>query len=146
MRTRRGDGIVPGMLTVSALADRVGLRLDGEADLSNQDEIRKALAALPPDATVIHLELARLEFIDVAAARQLIAPTQQPPHPRLILHHPPASVQRLISLLWPDVNAEFRCSSDSRSDGEPRHYTADRGGPAAYLSISRQRLEGLDTN
>src|SRR6266699_1865136 len=131
--------------TVSALADHVGLRLDGEADLSNQDDIRQALAALPPDATEIHFELAGLEFIDVAAARQLIAPTQQPPHPRLILHHPPASIQRLISLLWPDVNAEFRSSSDSRSDGERRPYTDDRGGPAVYLSISRQGLEGLDT-
>ncbi len=65
--------------TVSALADHVGLRLDGEADLSNQDEIRQALAALPPDATEIHFELAGLEFIDVAAARQLIAPRSSLP-------------------------------------------------------------------
>ncbi len=50
-----------------------------------------------------------------------------------------------LSLLWPDVNAEFRSSSDSRSDGEPRPYTDERGGPAVYLSISRQAPLGLDT-
>ena len=52
-----------------------------EADLSSQDELRKALAALPPGAAEIHFELARLKFIDVAATRMLIARTLQPPTP-----------------------------------------------------------------
>jgi hypothetical protein len=48
----------------------------------------------------------------------LIARTLQPPHPRLILHHPPPSLQRLIHLLWPDSNAQFRFSPDNGSEAE----------------------------
>lgn len=108
----------PGMLTVRMLADRVGLCLNNEADLTNQLEIRRALAALPPTA-MVHLELAGLTFIDIAATRELIGPTQQPPHPRLILHHPPPVLERLISLLWPDANAELHASANHRSEPEP---------------------------
>jgi hypothetical protein len=107
------------MLTMSPLTGRAGLRLDGEADLTIQDELQKALAALPPGAAEIHFELAGLNFIDVAAARALIARTLQPPHPRLILHYPPPSLQRLIHLLWPDSNAQFRFSPDSRFEDAP---------------------------
>ena len=74
-------GLGPDMLTVSPLAGRAGLRLDGEADLTSYDELQRALAALPPDAAEIHFELTRLKFIDVAATRVLIARTQQPPPP-----------------------------------------------------------------
>jgi STAS domain len=106
------------MLTVCSLAGRAGLRLDGEADLTSQDELQKALAVLPPGAAEIHFELARLAFIDVAATRVLIARTLQPPHPRLILHHPPPFLQRLIHLLWPDSNAQFDFSADNGSEQE----------------------------
>lgn len=115
MRYTLRDGSAPGpagepaTLTISPLTGLAGLRLDGEADLTSQDELQKALAALPPGAE-IHFELARLEFIDVAATRALIARTLQPPHPRLILHHPPPSLQRLIHLLWPDSNVQFGVS------------------------------------
>jgi hypothetical protein len=140
------------MLSVSPLPDRAGLRLEGEADLTRRDEIRKALAALPP-ATTIHLELARLEFIDVAATRELIALTRQPPHPRLILHDPPAVLQRLIGLLWPEANAESRVSSDSSPTMSPPSHpvTADRrDGPSsparrstgAALALSRRLGSG----
>lgn len=117
----------PGLLTISPLTGRAGLRLDGEADLSSHHELQKALAALPPGAAEIHFELARLKFIDVAAARMLIACTLQPPHPRLILHHPPPCLQRLIHLLWPDTNAQFRFSPDSSFEDEP---AAAHAGPS----------------
>jgi hypothetical protein len=119
--------LTTGMLTMSPLTGRAGLRLDGEADLTSQDELQKALAALPPGAAEIHFELARLKFIDVASSRALIARALQPPHPRLILHHPPPSLQRLIHLLWPDANAQFRFSPDSRFEDEP---AAAQAGPA----------------
>jgi len=113
-----GDG--PGALTVRPLADnRAGLRLEGEADLTGQPRLREALAALPPAAR-IHLDLAGLDFIDIAATRQLIALTQHPPRPPLILHDPPPALIRLTQLLWPDANVEF-CLSLSKiidHDGE----------------------------
>jgi hypothetical protein len=127
----------PGLLTISPLTGRAGLRLDGEADLTSHHELQKALAALPPGAAEIHFELARLKFIDVAATRALIARTLQPPHPRLILHHPPPSLQRLIHLLWPDTNAQFRFSPDSRFEYEPAD-TRARPGEAEPALLNRR--------
>jgi hypothetical protein len=115
----RGPAGEPGPLTISPLTGRAGLRLDGEADLFSHYELQQALAGLPPGAAEIHFELARLKFIDVAATRMLIACALQPPHPRLILHHPPPSLQRLIPLLWPDTNAQFPFSPDSGFEDEP---------------------------
>lgn len=111
-RPRSRPSREPGLLTISPLTGRAGLRLDGEADASSHHELQKALAALPPGAAEIHFELARLKFIDVAATRMLIACTLRSPHLRLILHHPPPSLQRLIHLLWPDTNAQFRLPGD----------------------------------
>ncbi len=42
----------PGALTVRPLAGRAGLRLEGEADLTGQPQLREALAALPPAAEI----------------------------------------------------------------------------------------------
>jgi anti-anti-sigma regulatory factor len=104
-----GHGNGPGALTVRPLTGRAGLRLEGEADLTGQHRLREALAALPP-AAEIHLDLAGLDFTDIAATRQLIALTQQPLHSRLILHDPPPALLRLIRLLWPEANVEFDLS------------------------------------
>jgi hypothetical protein len=96
----------PGALTVRPLAGRAGLRLEGEADLTGQPRLREALAALPP-AAEIHLDLASLDFIDIAATRQLIALTQQLARPRRRRPDPPPPRRRLTRLLWPDANVEF---------------------------------------
>ena len=37
----------PGMLTISPLTGRAGLRLDGEADLTSRYELQQALAGMP---------------------------------------------------------------------------------------------------
>ena len=89
-------------LRVSPLAGRVGLRLTGEADVHTVDILRRATAQLPPEAGEIHLQLASLEFIDVAAIRQLVAVAERPAHPRIILHSPPPILVWMIGLLWPD--------------------------------------------
>ncbi len=97
-----------GLLTISVLTGRVGLRLDGDVDMSCRDQLRTALLALPPGASPVHLELAGLNFIDVAGARELVALVQAEPHPRLILHDPPGSLRRIIALLWPGGDIEIR--------------------------------------
>jgi anti-anti-sigma factor len=97
-----------GLLTISALAGRVGLRLAGDVDASSHDRLRRALAALPADGiTAAHLELAGLDFMDVAGTRELIALMQSHPGLRLILHDPPESLRRILALLWPGINAEL---------------------------------------
>ena len=74
---------------VSQLSARTGLRLSGRADVDRVDLLRHAIAALPADADEIHLQLASLEFIDEAAARELVMLTARPARPRLVLHYPP---------------------------------------------------------
>jgi len=105
----------PGMLAVRPLAGRTGLRFEGEADFTVQAQIREALTTLTPAAT-IHLDLAGLDFIDVACTRELIALTWQPPRPRLILHDPPPTLLRIIGLLWPEANAETGPSPGTTAD------------------------------
>jgi hypothetical protein len=62
----------PGRRLLVTYAWRVamGLRLPGEADLRNVDLLKQAIAALPIDANEIHLQLASLEYIDIAAGRK----------------------------------------------------------------------------
>jgi anti-anti-sigma factor len=49
-----------------------GFRLVGELDLCCVDQLAAALAALPPTADGVVVDLAELEFIDVAGARLLV--------------------------------------------------------------------------
>lgn len=101
-------------LTVSLLERRTGLCLRGKADVLGVDALREAIAALPPDAGEVHLELAELSFIDACSTRELIALVRRPARPRLILHRPPHSLTLLISLLWPDCR-QIPVSSGSRT-------------------------------
>jgi len=102
-----GSCLDANWLSVTPLAGRAGLRLSGEADWHTVEILQRAIAELPPDADEIHLQLASLEFIDVAAARQLVALAERPAPSRVILHQPPAVLMWLISLLWPDSLDRF---------------------------------------
>lgn len=96
-----------GGLTIRPLAGRIGLLLEGEADTGNRDVLRGSLIALAADgASEIHLELAGLRFIDVSCTRELIAITRRYPAARVVVHHPPESLQRITELLWPDARIE----------------------------------------
>jgi hypothetical protein len=46
-----------GALAVSQLTARTGLRLSGQADLCSVDALKQAIAALPPEADEIQLQL-----------------------------------------------------------------------------------------
>lgn len=93
--------------TVSLLSARTGLRLSGQADLATAGLLQQAITALPPSADEIHLLLASLEFIDVAAARELVMLTVRPPRPRLVLHCPPPGLLKLLELCWPEARSRF---------------------------------------
>jgi len=96
-----------GGLSVSQLEGRTGLRLSGQVDLCTVGILQQAIAALPADAAEIHLQLASLEYIDVAAARELVMLTRRPARPRLVLHYPPPVVLRLLRLCWPEARAQI---------------------------------------
>jgi len=89
-------------LRISPLAGRTGLRLTGEADIHTEEILRTAMAELPPDSPEIHLQLAGLEFIDVAAARHISMLAGRPARPKVILYYPPRSLIFLLRLLWPE--------------------------------------------
>jgi anti-anti-sigma factor len=50
-----------------------GLRLEGEIDLSNADLLARALARSSQEGPGVRLDLSRLDFIDVAGLRVLVA-------------------------------------------------------------------------
>ncbi len=62
---------------------------------------------MPADAGEIHLQLASLEFVDEAAARELVMLTARPSRPRLVLHYPPPVLLRLLRLFWPEARARI---------------------------------------
>jgi STAS domain len=117
----------PG-LTVSQLTGRTGLRLSGEADLCTADLLKQAIAALPPDAAEIHLQLASLEFIDVAAARELVMLTSRPARPHLVLHYPPPGLLTILRLCWPEARARL-----SIGGARPEETRAARPGQDALI-------------
>ena len=110
-----GPGAAAG-LAVSRLDGRTGLCLAGEADLCTASVLKQAIAALPPDAAEIHLQLAGLEFIDVAAARELVMLASRPARPRLVLHYPPPVMLRVLALCWPEARSRFSIGN-ARPDG-----------------------------
>ncbi|HTW05372.1 MAG TPA: STAS domain-containing protein [Streptosporangiaceae bacterium] len=116
-----GGSLSAGLLSagISPLTGCTGLRLNGEADMHTAEALRKALAELPPDASEIHLQLAGLEFIDVAAARHLAALAIRLSRPTVILHCPPPPLILLLRLLWPDSLDRF-CVRGERADPETR--------------------------
>lgn len=101
------------MVAVTVLTDRFGLRVAGEVDVTSLAVLSRALASLPaPARGEIHLELAGLEFIDVAGARELMSLAQSGPATRLVLHDPPPVLRRLLALLWPGIAAEIVVGQD----------------------------------
>ena len=102
-----------GTLIIRRLAGRPGLLLDGEADLNSCGALRGALRALlAADPGEIHLELAGLTFIDVSCTRELVTLAQFARPPRVILHNPPWSLQRIATLAWPHASIEVASAGD----------------------------------
>jgi hypothetical protein len=120
---------------VSQLGGRTGLRLSGQADLCTVDLLKQSIAALPPDADEIHLQLASLEFIDLAAARELVMLTIRPSPPHLVLHDPPPVLLRLLRLCWPEARTRINIGT-ARPDGT----WAGAPGPGALPTAVTPRL------
>ena len=94
------------------LSGWTGLRIVGEVDISNHDQFRRALAPVFAAGIIaVHLDVSGLGFIDVAGTRELIALMKSHPHLRLIVHGPPASLRRIVEVLWPNADIEIRIDS-----------------------------------
>jgi STAS domain len=93
--------------TATLLQGRTGLRLAGDADVLSAGVLREAIAALPAGLREIHLQLSGLDAIDVSAVRELVTMAEQPSRPRVILHHPPPVLLRLLRLAWAGSESQF---------------------------------------
>jgi hypothetical protein len=120
-------------LTITLLEGRTGLRLTGEADLCAVPALRRAVTALPPVAREILLQLAGLEFIDVAAARLLVILTERPGPPDVILHYPPLSRWPTTIRISPPQVPPWMCFRAQQAEG------SSQSGRGSLPPVSRRR-------
>jgi STAS domain len=124
------DGSAPP-LTVIPLANRTGLTLSGEADISSRGDVRSAVASLPVQAGEIHFELGGLRFIDISTLRELLVAARRPGQPKVVLHDPPPMLQQLLDLVWGEgdtqLEVRFWAEDDSGSPVTPAAVMAADG-------------------
>lgn len=94
-----------GQLKVVPLVGRAGLRLAGEVDLATRALFVREFDAQLGGTDDVHLELSELSFIDVGgvtalATRALALANGR----RLVLHHPPPMLRRILDVLWGDLD------------------------------------------
>lgn len=76
------------------------LRITGEGDLSSMAVLKQALAGAGGTATSVHIDASRLEFMDLAGARHLLAAAAEVhPNGRIVLHQPRRAIRRLFEIL-----------------------------------------------
>jgi anti-anti-sigma factor len=92
-----GDGIL--RITRSARAPQ--LVLAGEIDVSTHAALIAALAGAADGTSEIHLDLAAVDFCDVAGLRILTGHSDggRPAPGQVILHHLPAHLNKMLRLL-----------------------------------------------
>ncbi|MBT2424133.1 STAS domain-containing protein [Streptomyces sp. ISL-22] len=97
----------PAVLRVTPLTDRTGWRAAGEITLPTRQIWEGVLERLADrDEDVCYLELSEVTFVDVAGASALAATVQRlPRRRRVVLDTPPATLQRMLCLFWPDLSA-----------------------------------------
>jgi len=91
-------------LRVVPLVEHAGVRLIGDVDLSSWPLLEAAMCPFIAARGDVHLELAQLRFVDAHGASILARTAQQLGEGRrMVLHHPPRVLNRLLDLLWQDV-------------------------------------------
>ncbi|MEU9099572.1 STAS domain-containing protein [Streptomyces sp. NPDC048361] len=83
-----------------------GLEAIGEISLTTRDVWRQALEQLLEQrANVLHVDLSRVGFVDVAGVTDLAVAAQRlPAGHRIVLHGPPARLPRILALFWPELS------------------------------------------
>jgi anti-anti-sigma factor len=90
-----------------------GLRVRGEVDRSNIDTLAAALAAVAPTSQDLHLDLTRLEFIDVAGIRLLVEHARRMPLGQyLVLDGVAPYLRRILALVGWDQTPGLKVGGD----------------------------------
>lgn len=107
-----------GALTIIPMAEGDGVHLHGEVDLATMPVFQSALdklvtgepmvdGGLPRGAVPcgdVHLDLARLHFVDLSGASMLVATaTRLGTERRLVLHDPPPVLSQILDGFWSGV-------------------------------------------
>ncbi|MFE5812788.1 STAS domain-containing protein [Streptomyces sp. NPDC056479] len=89
------------------LADLMGWRAIGEITLATRPAWQQTMDGLAGSGTgVCHLELSAVTFADVAGVSVLAVAIQGlPAGRRVVVERPPASMERLLEMFWPDLRA-----------------------------------------
>ncbi|MFF3863081.1 STAS domain-containing protein [Streptomyces sp. NPDC002209] len=100
-------------LTARPLRDRPGALLSGSCDLDTRPILRAALGVVTRiPGPVVHLDLSAVAFLDTAAVAALLqaAATVTGQGRRLLLHHPPYSLRKVVEL-FPDECAALEVAA-----------------------------------
>ncbi|MCX2928064.1 STAS domain-containing protein [Streptomyces sp. NEAU-W12] len=89
------------------MPDSSGLEAIGEIGMRTRTVWQQALKQLAERRTdVLHLDLSRVRFVDVAGVTDLAVAAQRLPEgQRIVLHRPPAQLPRILELFWPGIAA-----------------------------------------
>jgi ABC-type transporter Mla MlaB component len=95
------------VLQINPLPDSSGLGAIGEISMNTRTVWQQALKQLVERRTdVLHVDLSRVRFVDVAGATDLAVTAQRLPEgQRIVLHRPPAQLPRMLELFWPGLAA-----------------------------------------
>ncbi|MFI5671897.1 STAS domain-containing protein [Streptomyces sp. NPDC051704] len=108
-----GAGTGTRLLTARPLRDRPGALLCGSCDLDTRPVLSAALGVLTriPGA-VVHLDLSGVAFLDAAAVAALVQAnaTVTGQGRRLVLHHPPYSLRKVVEM-FPDECAALEVAA-----------------------------------
>ncbi|MEU9182732.1 STAS domain-containing protein [Streptomyces sp. NPDC048550] len=100
-------------LTARPLRDRPGALLSGSCDLDTRPILCAALGVVTRiPGPVVHLDLSAVSFLDTAAVAALLqaAATVTRQGRRLLLHHPPYSLRKVVEL-FPDECAALEVAA-----------------------------------
>ncbi|WP_317440683.1 STAS domain-containing protein [Streptomyces collinus] len=95
------------VLQIDPLPDSAGLRVIGEISVNTRTVWQQTLKQLVERRTdVLHVDLSRVRFVDVAGVTDLAVTVQRlPAGQRIVLHRPPAQLPRILELFWPGLAA-----------------------------------------
>ncbi|MEU9234106.1 STAS domain-containing protein [Streptomyces subrutilus] len=100
-------------LTAQPLRDRPGARLSGSCDLDTRPILCAALGVVTRiPGPVVHLDLSAVAFLDTASVAALLqaATTVTGQGRRLLLHHPPYSLRKIVAM-FPDECAALEVAA-----------------------------------
>jgi anti-anti-sigma regulatory factor len=133
-----------GTFSIARRSDPVQLILAGEIDMCSVPYLTVALPEAADGSGVLHVDMADVDFCDLAALRTIIGLSQhsdsqqRPPRP-VILHHLPARIEQVLRILGWDTAPGLTIDTGTPATTPP---VIGRPGKPA-LPVTRSQGQGL---